>query len=232
MVTNRIIVALLVMTVLLQVGIMYNDHRTKQPRNQSAPTRPEAVQQAPPNTKVDISHLPTQGNPGAGVALIEFSDYECPYCAQHATTVLEQIKADFVAPGKLKYAFANHPLPIHPQALMLATVALCAGKQERYWEMHNVLFRAKPKTRSEAVLLAKGINVDAGELARCLDNNQEIQAQIENETKSAESLGLRGTPAFAVGRITADGLLIKKIILGAQPFATFRETLNDVINGS
>src|SRR5262245_29447014 len=127
------------------------------------------AQDAPAGTSLELAGLPVKGPDNARVVLVEFSDYECPYCAQHATGVSHQLDKEFVKTGQIRYAFANNPIPSHPNAVPLAQAAICAGQQDRYWPMHDRLFEVKPKTREELVSVADGLGLDRPAFEQCFD---------------------------------------------------------------
>jgi len=128
--------------------------------------------------------------------------------------------------GKIRYAFGYNPLPIHRLARCLALAAICAGNQNRYWQMHDHLFEATPKAESEVLSIAERIGLDSTKFRNCLQQSQEPARQIEEEVKQAQKLKLNGTPAFAVGLVNAGGrVLIKKLIIGVQPFEVFESTI-------
>jgi protein-disulfide isomerase len=90
---------------------------------------------------VAIGDAPVKGNPNAKLTLIEFSDYQCPFCRRHAENTLPSLDKEYIATGKVRYVFHDFPLEaIHPQAFKAAEAAHCAGEQQKYWEMHGRLF--------------------------------------------------------------------------------------------
>lgn len=100
---------------------------------------------APADTKretVGVGNLPVQGKESASVTLIEFSDYECPFCSRHYTQAESQIKEDYIDTGKVKFYYRDYPLSsIHPGAQKAAEAARCAGDQDKYWQYHDALFQ-------------------------------------------------------------------------------------------
>ena len=95
----------------------------------------------PQNVVLEIKGDPFKGQPDAKVTLIEFSDYQCPFCSRHSRDTLPQLEREYIASGKLKYVFRNFPIEsIHPQAFKAHEAANCAGEQGKYWEMHGRLF--------------------------------------------------------------------------------------------
>ena len=116
--TNRILIVLISIALMLQAITLYKQHRRSSgPNSPVQPTRDPA-----PGTAIDLEGLPIKGSGDARIVMIEFSDYECPFCARHAMGVGKDIEKEFVSTGKVRHAFVNHPLPIHPNARLLATV--------------------------------------------------------------------------------------------------------------
>src|SRR5262249_13220452 len=95
-----------------------------------------------PSILLSLEGTPAMGDPNARIAIVEFGDYQCPFCGQHANQVLPQILENYVKTGKVRYFFKDTPVEaIHPRALKAAEAALCAGEQGKYWEMHDHLFK-------------------------------------------------------------------------------------------
>jgi len=188
----------------------------------------QATKQAPKGTVINLAGLPTQGNSDSALVLVEFSDFECPFCARHATGVAKELEKKLVQTGKIRRAFANHPLNIHSNAKLLATAATCAKQQGKFWEMYEVLFAKKPKTPEEITPLVAGLSLDVQQFQSCTSNNAEAIKRIDSEAQEAERLGLSGTPAFALGRADAKGnLQVETFINGAVSLEVFEKAIND-----
>ena len=119
---------------------------------------------------LDLTDAPSLGRKDAPVTLVEFSDYECPFCQRHFLSVLPEIKREYVDTGKVRYVFVDFPLEqLHPHARKAAEAAYCAGEQGRYWEMHDALF-----TNQQALELpqlgghARNLGLDATAFESCL----------------------------------------------------------------
>jgi protein-disulfide isomerase len=171
------------------------------------------------------------GSPNAKGVIVEFSDYECPFCARHATTVLPGLTAKFVEPGLVRYVLANNPLQMHPNARPLAFLAMCAGEQGRYWEMHDQLFLSKPDLQGGLIEAAgKEIGLDSQNLERCVESAT-YDRVIKRDQELAKRLGLVGTPAFALGRIeNGNRVHALKLIRGAAPFSVFEDVLGEILS--
>lgn len=220
--TNRVILVLLTTTVLMQAYIAY---RQVVPAGAVA-----AVQDAPDGAVVELAGMPLQGSRDTRIVLVEFSDYECPFCKQHATGVGKDLIENYVSTGRIRYAFANNPLDIHGSAVLMARAAICAGEQGRYWDMHDLIFEKQDSARARATLsgLAAEISLDADAFAACLDEGTIPSERISSDLKTAAELGLTATPGFALGRFEGNVLRIYKLITGAQQLSSFESAIEEL----
>ena len=232
--TNRLLVLLIVLvgsnTAFQITSLRHQSLLPRMPltRENASPPR-SGVQDVTTGTLVDTSSLPSVGNSTARVAVVEFADYECPFCSRHASEVLQPLQDEFVRNGKIRYAFANFPLPNHTNARFLASAAICAGDQGQYWRMHDELFKASPKTREAVVATASRLHLNTDTFQTCL-NSPEVVQRLDRDLKQAEIVGVRGTPTFAIGLIDANGRVrVQKLIVGAEPLETFSAAVNDVL---
>lgn len=225
--TSRIIIALISLTVVLQLSVLYQQ---RQSQVAGARSTPEPIQEAPSETTISLSDLPTLGDENASLVLAEFADYECPFCARHANSVAKQIKSEYVATGLLRLAFVNNPLDMHPNARFLATAAICAGDQGKYWEMHDALFEMQPETSEEILELGDEIGLAVDELQTCIEEEPTVNDRIERDAAIAENLGFSATPTFALGYMDGDTVVLRSYILGAQPFGVFEEELEKLMD--
>jgi protein-disulfide isomerase len=221
MASNRNIVVLLTLVILMQGGIMYKQGVFSQP-----PPLLQQVRDAPDGAWIDIAGMPVEGSTDAELVLIEFSDYECPFCQRHAAGVRRELLAKYVETGQIRYVFANNPLPIHPNARFMAATAICAGEQGRYWEMHDAVFDAQPTSRDLAITLAANLGIEEEVFRQCLDESPEPAARIQADVEKAQEFGLTGTPGFALGAMDQEGRVrVRRLIHGAQSFSVFDKTI-------
>ena len=164
---------------------------------------------------------PTRGDAKAPVTIVEFSDYQCPFCGraeESVKKVLENYK------GKVRVVFRDFPLPFHDKAPKASEAAHCAGDQGKYWEMHEKLF-ANQQALDVAQLKdhAKGIGLDTGKFDKCLDSGEKAKI-VESSKKAGEEAGVSGTPAFFING---------RPLSGAQPYEKFKEVIdNELASGS
>ncbi len=191
-------------------------------------TSPSPISDPPPGATLNLRGMPTLGGPDAAVVLVEFSDYECPFCKRHVRGVMKELVDKFISTGKVRYAFANNTLPSHQNARLLATAAICAGQQNRYWQMHDMLFDRDVNALSELEPLVRELDLDASAFKKCL-SSPEPQERIRSDMQQAERLTLRGTPTFALGRTTQEGQLhVEKLIVGLQAISVFEKAIGSV----
>ena len=221
--SNYLVVMLLVATASMQGALLYRHFKP-------APTGPKAIRDAPKGTVIDVASMPSLGSAKTSVVLVEFTDFECPFCRTYASTVFQNLRSEFVDTGKIRYAFANNPLSnIHPQAILLASAAICAGRQKQYSAMHDALFQQQPRTLDAVLGLSKQLDMQPQPFQTCLDEG-DTQRRLKQDQAVARTLELMGTPAFAIGVMQKNGqLLVKTLIAGAQPIDAFRTALDEVL---
>jgi protein-disulfide isomerase len=198
----------------------------QQPREARRPSAVQAVQGT-----VAVGSVPVKGDAGARVTLIEFSDYQCPYCRRHVNNTLPKLAEEYIAAGKLRYAFRDFPLEkIHKDAFGAAEAARCAGEQGKYWEMHDRLFaQAKTLGRDELPAHAEATGLDVAAFAECLESGQYADA-VRADLADGGSLGVSATPTFFLG--LTDGKQIRQVrsIRGAQPYAVFKQEIDKLLD--
>jgi len=157
---------------------------------------------APPTADVNVAGAFLRGAQGAPVQLVEFADYECPYC-QQVDPLVRKLEHEF--DGKVTVAFKDFPLPMHHQAEKAAEASRCAGAQGHYWEFHDLLFE-KPGQLDIAQLKedARTLRLDTGKFDKCLDDGEQA-ATVKKDVDEAHRLGLTGTPSFFVNGHFASG---------------------------
>ena len=218
---TRLVLVLIVLSIGMQGTILYRQFWTAGDSG-----RRSAVEEVSP-TLVDLSDRPLKGVRTAKVVLIEFSDFECPFCQRHARGVAHEVEQQFVSTGKVEHAFVNNPLPSHGAANLLATAAICGGEQGRFWETYEVLFEKTPKTKEEIVEAMNGQPWNREDFSKCIAGTLLTAERIRKDALTAKELGVTGTPSFALGRIGPDGrVVVTKIIRGAQPLTVFQDAIN------
>ncbi len=170
----------------------------------------------PPRTKVGLGDFPVWGSESAKVTIVEFSDYQCPYCSRAETQAIAQIKDKYK--GKVRIAFRNYPLPFHNNAQKAHEAAACAGDQGKFWEMHEKLFANQNALGVEQLkAYAVELALDSEKFNSCLDSGKFADA-IAKDAKEGAALGVQGTPAFFING---------RFLSGAQPFSAFAAIIDE-----
>jgi protein-disulfide isomerase len=173
-----------------------------------------------------------KGGKDAPLTLIEFSDYQCPFCSRHFTETLPQIERDYIKTGKVKYVFHDFPIEsIHPQAFKAAEAARCAGEQGKYWEMHDQLFaNQKALTPDDLTRHAQAVALDVTNFKQCLNSGKNA-SHIRGAMSEGAKFGVTGTPTFFLGFTDRGDSPVKalKTLVGAQPYSAFREAIESLL---
>jgi protein-disulfide isomerase len=169
----------------------------------------------PTRYDVPVDDDPVYGRDDAPVTLIEFSDYECPYCQKWHAEVLPRLMETY--PEQVRFVFRDFPLSsIHSNAAPAAEAANCAGDQGSYWEYNSLLFQRTLGLGSEALTsYAAQLNLDAVKFKECVDSRRH-QAEVEADYEFAANFGIRSTPTFFINGLA---------VVGAQPFEVFQTVI-------
>ena len=168
------------------------------------------------------------GRSDAPITLLEFTDYQCPYCRRFQAEAWPQIKKNYIDTGKLRFIVRDLPLQFHSSALPAAEAAHCAGEQGKFWEMHHALLTGDDPLADGGIdRRATQLGLDLERLHACTRANR-YESAIARNTAAADALEVHGTPAFVLGRM-ANGGLEGQLVSGAQPYnefdAAFRQLL-------
>jgi protein-disulfide isomerase len=191
---------------------------TPRPAIPSAP--PSATIKPVPAEPLNLSGAPVQGNSSAKVVIIEFSDFQCPYCRLFATGVLPDLRRLYIETGRVALAFRHFPLEsIHPLAVRAAQLSVCAANEGHFWEMHDLLYQQARLEERTLELLPWRLGLRRPSSA-CLA--EQTLLSIQRDVTEAKRLGIESTPSFLVGAAIGDGRVrIRQRISGASPLATF-----------
>jgi protein-disulfide isomerase len=169
----------------------------------------------PYRAPVELDKAPIRGNVNAPVTVLEFSDFQCPYCIRARPTVA-RVRETYG--DKVRWAFRHFPLDFHNLAQKAGEAAACAGDQGKFWEMHDRMWEAAGKLElPELKKLAAGIGLDTVRFDQCLDSGQHAEL-VAQDLGSGAGWGVSGTPAFFVNG---------RPLVGAQPFEAFQQLIDD-----
>ena len=169
--------------------------------------------------------VPSEGfysrGPGdAPITIVEFSDYQCPFCRKWHDEVSQDLFAAY--PGKIRLVFRNLPLTsIHPDAFSAAEAALCAGEQDAYWDFHDKLFGGELLGTNVYLQYARDLSLEVTSFEACL-NSRKYQDEIQADSDFALNLGVRSTPTFFINGLA---------IVGAQPLDVFKQVIDQELAG-
>jgi len=186
----------------------------------------------PPEAKLPAKPIPfngtsIRGNPNATVGMIEYSEFQCPFCGVFARETLPALEREYVATNRVQLVFRQFPLEaVHSFARKAAESAECAGQQGQFWPMHDLLFRDQKQLDSASLARrAKGLGLNGSQFEACLAG--EAIDKIEEDIASGKSLGVGGTPTFFIGVVQADRKLkVTQRVSGAQSLGQFRAALD------
>jgi protein-disulfide isomerase len=178
---------------------------------------PAAAPAPGPRAQLAIGSAPTRGPSDAPVTVVEFSDFQCPYCARVHPTMVKLLE-EF--PDQVQIAFKHYPLPNHPKAPLAHRAAIAAGQQDRFWEMHDLIFEnQRALEREDLIAHAETLGLDLASFEVALDD-EALGAQIEADIREGSEAGVRGTPAFFVNG---------RLLSGAQPYAAFKAAVEGAL---
>jgi protein-disulfide isomerase len=169
----------------------------------------------PPRQNVSAANSPSKGSTSAPIELIEFSDFQCPFCLRANPTVTQVLNT---YGDRIHFVYRHYPLPNHPNARPAAEAAACAAEQGKFWQYHDALF-ANPSKLGAADLKAHAaeLGLDTAKFDSCVDAHK-TKTVVDTDTQAGEDAGVNGTPAFFING---------RMISGAQPFDVFKKIIDD-----
>jgi protein-disulfide isomerase len=176
---------------------------------------PVRVSLEPPRQKIATADSPSQGPTNAPIELVEFSDFQCPFCYRAHPTVKQVLNT---YGSKVRFVYRNYPLPNHPNARPAAEAAQCANEQGQFWAYHDRLFADQNKL-GDADLRASAValGLDAPKFNACLDSHK-YKPRVDADLQAGNEAGVNGTPAFFING---------RMISGAQPYDEFKKVIDE-----
>ncbi len=162
-----------------------------------------------------------KGDENAPVTIIEFSDFECPFCGSFYENALPQIEEKYIKTGKVKFVYRDFPLGFHPDAQKAAEASECARDQEKFWEMHDTIFENQEAIGvSDLKGYAVGLGMNSGAFDTCLDSGK-YTSEVQKDLSDGSKAGVDGTPAFFING---------RRVVGAQPFSVFEAAIEGALS--
>jgi len=190
---------------------------------------PKEAKKAPTVTSVEMDDDPVMGKADAPVAIVEFSDYQCPYCNVFHRKVLPLLKKAYIDTGEVKFVYRDLALNFHPQSEGAAIAANCAGVQHKYWAMGDALFAHQRQLGEPLYLkLAADLKLDVAAFKSCLADPKQ-KAEVDADRAYGNQIGVEGTPTLYIGRVQGNRLVDVREIVGAQPPAVFASAIESFL---
>lgn len=202
--------------------------------------QPAAAAAQPPQVTKGIASIdddPILGDKNAPVTIIEFSDYECPFCKRHFDSTHQELVKKYIDTGKAKLVFRDFPLSFHdPMASKEAIAASCArdqGGDKKYYEFHDEIFKRTTSNGNglddaKIQKIASDLKLNTNTFTSCLSNIAKAD-EVKKDIADGSAAGASGTPTFLIGKSTDDGKIDGDLLVGAQPFAAFQAVIDPLL---
>ena len=213
-------------------GCLALAHGLRSYQQSKAAAEPKEAQRAPTHAVVSIAGAPAIGSASAPLTLVEFSDFQCPYCKQFHDVIFPQLKRDYIAKGLVRFVHKDLPLPFHSQAMPAAIGARCAADQTSYWHFYETLFARQSCLECQGLTgLARQAGLKQPAFSSCLVSGRHRQT-VMADVREAQALAINGTPSFVLGPTrspsgqASPGTQISgTVMMGALPWPEFRRVI-------
>ena len=188
---------------------------------------PPAREEQAARVKLNLEGFAMLGSKEAPLTIVEFTDYQCPFCQRFHTTAFPELKKNYIDTGKVRFYSRDLPLDFHSNAMRAAEAARCANDQGQFWKLRDVM-GANPDQLDMNSLLA-----DAADLKMNLDTfracveSEKYKNAVQTDVMEAMKIGANGTPTFVIGKSTSDGV-DGELVVGAQPYPMFDQKLKEL----
>jgi protein-disulfide isomerase len=163
-----------------------------------------------------------KGDANAPVTIVEFSDFECPFCGRFYSETLSQIEENYIDTGKVKMEYRHFPLSFHPEAGPAAEASECAREQGKFWDYHDILYENQGSLgEANYKKWAVELGLDTGKFDSCFDSGK-FRDKVQQDFTDGQAAGVSGTPSF---------LINDKLVVGAQPFSVFESAIEEALAG-
>jgi protein-disulfide isomerase len=243
--TTQVLVALLIIASFflgsLWTKVQYLEKNNTSGSNTAGVAGVTSAPQAPVGdtgtVTVSVDDDPVLGDKNAKVTLIDFSDYECPFCKRHFEQTLPELIKKYIDTGKVKMVYRDLPLPFHdPMATTEAIAANCArdqGDDSTYYKYHDEIFKRTTSngnglTKENLYTIASDLGLNADTFKSCLDS-EKYKEEVQKDLADATKAGATGTPTFFIGKSSRNGQISATKLVGAQPFAQFEALIDKAL---
>ena len=195
-------------------------------RQQAKPAQPQ--EEAPTRAKItDLSGVSMLGSKDAPITIVEYTDYQCPFCQRFHVTSFPELKKAYIDTGKVRFFSKDMPLDFHPNAMRAALAARCAGEQGKFWQLRDTMGANPNSLDIEHILnFAGDLKLDTKALRACIDS-EKYKEPVQRDVLEAMKIGANGTPTFIVGKSVGEGV-DGELVVGALPYQMFDMKLKDL----
>jgi protein-disulfide isomerase len=235
-----ILVGLVVLGVVFFAGSLWRENKLlKTGQLGTTPSTVKTGNSPEPVTKgvASVDDDPVLGDANAPITIIEFSDYECPFCKRHFDQTLPQLMTEYVNTGEVKIVYRDLPLSFHePMATKEAVAANCAREQggdSKYFEYHDEIFtrtvsNGNGLAEADLTTIATDLGLNLSSFNSCLLDPAQVD-EVKKDVADAGRAGATGTPTFVIGKSTSNGEINGDLVVGAQPFAAFQAVIDPLL---
>jgi len=196
---------------------------------QGRPAQPQGEQIT--RAKLSLAGFSMLGSATAPITMVEFTDYQCPFCQRFHTTVFNDIKKNYIDTGKVRFYSRDLPLDsMHPNAIRAAMAARCAADQGQFWAIRDIMGAHPDKLDMASIMEdASSLHMNTDTFKGCVDS-EKYKSAIQSDVLEAMKIGADGTPTFVIGKSTPTGV-DGEVLVGAQPFVAFDQKLKQLEAG-
>jgi len=190
-----------------------------------APGQPQGEQIT--RAKVNLDGFAMLGSKDAPITMVEFTDYQCPFCQRFHLSTFGELKKNYIDTGKVRFYSRDMPLDFHPNALRAAQAARCGGEQGQFWSLRSVMGANPDKLDMDHILgFAADLKMDGTKLRTCVES-EKYKDSVQTDVMEAMKLGATGTPTFVIGKSTPEGV-DGELMIGALPYPMFDAKLKEL----
>ena len=194
---------------------------------QAAAPREQPAGEQITKAKVSTEGAYAIGSKDAPLTMVEFTDFQCPFCQRFHVSTFADLKKNYIDTGKLRFVSRDLPLDFHPNAMQAANAGRCAGEQGQFWAMRDRMNSNPDKLDiNNLVSYAQDLKLNVAAFRGCVES-QKYKDAIQADANTAQQIGANGTPSFVLGKTTADGV-DGELIIGAMPYQVFDQKLKDL----
>jgi protein-disulfide isomerase len=194
---------------------------------QAAAPREQAPGEQITKAKVSVQGAYAIGSKDAPLTMVEFTDFQCPFCQRFHVSTFADLKKNYIDTGKLRFVSRDLPLDFHPNAMQAANAGRCAGEQGQFWAMRDRMNSSPDKLDiNNLVSYAQDLKLNVASFRGCVES-QKYKDAIQADVLTAQQIGANGTPSFVLGKTTPDGV-DGELVIGAMPYQLFDQKLKDL----